>query len=91
MVVGEAMASGLPILGSVYSDAVEELVVHGQTGWTFRPDQAEDVKSAINRALSAPIEQLDRMGRAARQRAAAMTPAVMVGQMIAAIEYAHNS
>jgi glycosyltransferase involved in cell wall biosynthesis len=88
MVVVEGMASGLPILGSVYSQAVEELVVDGHTGWTFRPNEVDDVKSAIDRALSAPLEELDRMGIAARQRVQSMTPAVMAEQMFAAIEYA---
>jgi glycosyltransferase involved in cell wall biosynthesis len=91
MVVGEAMASGLPVLGSAYSDAVAELVVHGQTGWTFRPDHTEEVRTAIHWAFSAPNERLDRMGGDARQRVAAMTPAVMAEQIIAAIEFAHNS
>jgi glycosyltransferase involved in cell wall biosynthesis len=91
MVVGEAMASGLPVLGSLYSDAVAELVVDGQTGWTFRPDQTEEVKSAIDRAFSAPIERLDRMGRDARQRVASMTPAMMAEQIIAAVEFSCNS
>jgi hypothetical protein len=49
------------------------------------------VKTAIHRAFSAPIERLDRMGRDARQRVAAMTPAAMAGQIIAAIEFAYNS
>jgi glycosyltransferase involved in cell wall biosynthesis len=91
MVVGEAMASALPVLGSVYSNAVEELVVDGKTGWTFRPDQPSDVKAALHRALAAPSAELDRMGQAARQRVAAMTPAAMAGQMIAAIEYAYSA
>ncbi len=88
MVVVEGMASGLPILGSLYSQAVEELVVNRHTGWTFRPDDVNEVKSALDRALSAPLEELDRMGLAARQRVQSITPAVMAEQMFAAIEYA---
>ncbi len=88
MVVVEAMASGLPILGSVYSQSVEALVVDGQTGWTFRPDQTENVKSAIDRALLTPTEELDRMGIAARLRVCEMTPAVMADQIVSAIKYA---
>ncbi len=38
MVVNEAMAAGLPVLGSVYSQAVEELVREGRNGWSFRPE-----------------------------------------------------
>ena len=36
LVANEAMAAGLPVLGSLYSQSVEELVVEGETGWTFR-------------------------------------------------------
>jgi hypothetical protein len=82
------MASGLPILGSLYSDAVTELVVDGESGWTFRPDQMQDVKSAIDRALSAPLQELNRMGCAARERVNTMTPAIMADHMFAAIDYA---
>src|SRR5262249_25938740 len=53
LAVVEAMASGLPILGSLYSQAVEDLVEDGITGWTFRPDRSGEMKAAIRRALSA--------------------------------------
>ena len=36
VVVNEAMAAGLPVLGSIYSQAVEELVEDGVSGWVFR-------------------------------------------------------
>ena len=82
------MASGLPILGSVYSQAVDALVVDGQTGWTFRPDQTGTVKSAIDRALSTSAEELNRMGLAARLQVRGMTPAAMADQIVSAIKYA---
>ena len=91
MVVVEAMASALPVLGSAYSQAVEELVVEGKTGWTFRPDQQTDVKAAIHRALSASSEELDRFGLAARHRVKAMTPVTMANQIVAAVEFAWSS
>jgi glycosyltransferase involved in cell wall biosynthesis len=90
MVVVEAMASGLPVLGSMYSQAVEELVVDGKTGWTFRPDQPNSVNAAIHRALSASSEELDRFGLAARERVKGMTPVAMANHIVAAIEYAYN-
>jgi glycosyltransferase involved in cell wall biosynthesis len=91
MVVVEAMASGLPVLGSTYSQAVEELVVDGKTGWTFRPDQPNDVKTAIHRALSSSSEELDCFGLAARRRVTAMTPVAMANQIVAAADFAWNS
>lgn len=38
LVINEALASGLPVLGSVYSQAVNELIREGVNGWRFRPD-----------------------------------------------------
>ena len=35
MVVGEALASGLPVIGSIASQAVTEIVEENVTGWTF--------------------------------------------------------
>jgi hypothetical protein len=91
MVVVEAMASGLPVLGSAYSQAVDELVVDGKTGWTFRPDQRSEVKAAIHRALSESSEELDRFGLAARQRVRTLTPVAMADQIVAAADFACNA
>jgi len=88
MVVVEAMASALPVLGSAYSQAVEELVVDGETGWTFPPDHPHDVKAAIHRALTASSEELDRLGLAARRQTKSMTPVAMANQIIAAVDFA---
>ncbi len=40
VVVNEALLAGLPVLGSIYAQAVEELIQEGGTGWNFRPDNA---------------------------------------------------
>jgi glycosyltransferase involved in cell wall biosynthesis len=61
LVVNEAMIAGLPVLGSVYSQAVEDLVTDGLDGWTFRPDHPEEVFGALDRALSCNAEELDTM------------------------------
>ena len=55
MVVIEAMASGMPVLGSIYSQAVEELVSDGETGWTFNPNESQQMGEAISEALAAPL------------------------------------
>jgi glycosyltransferase involved in cell wall biosynthesis len=88
LVVVEAMASGLPVLGSRYSQAVEDLVVDGQNGWVFRPDRADEVRRGLDSALCASGETLEIMGLRARQRVQAMTPADMADRMMTAIRYA---
>ena len=66
LVVTEAMASGLPVLGSIYSQAVEELVRDGESGWLFRPDSSDDVEAKLNSALTTSAERSRDMGAAAR-------------------------
>ncbi|HKE09860.1 MAG TPA: glycosyltransferase [Candidatus Acidoferrum sp.] len=67
VVVNEALASGLPVLGSLYSQAVLELIEDGVNGWTFLPDQYENMYAALDRAMTAPAGTLDLMRRACRQ------------------------
>jgi glycosyltransferase involved in cell wall biosynthesis len=74
VVVNEALAAGLPVLGSIYSQAVEELVQEGVTGWTFRPDHPEEMYSALDRAMTVAEKRLDEMRHAGRERIRSLTP-----------------
>jgi len=74
VVVNEALASGLPVLGSVYSQAVEELVQDGKTGWTFRADRPTEMMAACNRALSRCKTQLGSMRQLCREQVRRLTP-----------------
>ncbi|MCT7958179.1 glycosyltransferase family 4 protein [Laspinema sp. D3] len=74
LVVNEAMAAGLPVLGSLYSQSVEELVSDGENGWIFRPDDLEAAYSALERTLSTSPEELARMRSVARSRIQNLTP-----------------
>jgi glycosyltransferase involved in cell wall biosynthesis len=47
LVVNEALASGLPVLGSVYSQAVIELIQDGANGWRFQPDHAGELAGLL--------------------------------------------
>ena len=62
-VVGEALASGLPVLGSTASQAVDELVLEGETGWRFDPLDPSAMRAAIDRFLGSSASDLERMGR----------------------------
>ncbi|HWB14663.1 MAG TPA: glycosyltransferase family 4 protein [Pirellulales bacterium] len=90
LVTNEAMSAGLPVLGSVYSQAVEELCRDGDNGWTFRPDSQEDTVDAIDRALSTPSERLDAMRAQARADVAYLTPRHAVDRLLEAVEHATN-
>jgi glycosyltransferase involved in cell wall biosynthesis len=88
VVVNEAMTSGMPVLGSLYSQAVEELVEDGVTGWTFRPDRGEEMYRAIDRALTIPERRLQSMRACARQHAMALTPEYAADAIMRAVKFA---
>ena len=85
LVINEAMAGGLPVLGSVYSQAVEMLVVDGYNGWTLRPDDPEQIYAAIDRCLSTTPEALDQMRARARASAVPLTPEYVAGLLDRAV------
>ena len=87
LVVNEALASGLPVLGSLYSQAVEELVQSGVNGWTFFPDQPESMDRAVNQALSTDPSHLAEMRIAARKSALSITPRTMTEKMVKSLEF----
>ena len=74
LVVNEAMASGMPVLGSIYSQAVEELVEEGRTGWLFDPLDPASLSAGIDRALNTPPDALPAMRQAARNAAVGLNP-----------------
>jgi glycosyltransferase involved in cell wall biosynthesis len=74
VVVNEALASGLPVLGSSYAQAVSELVRDNANGWTFRSDHKEEMAAALERALSVSREELAQMSACARETALRLTP-----------------
>ena len=90
LVVNEALAAGLPVLGSRYSQAVEELCQDGATGWTFRPDAAEEMAAAIDRALSASVDELNTKRASARAAVEPLTPKYAVDGLLQAVRTAMN-
>jgi glycosyltransferase involved in cell wall biosynthesis len=78
----EAMASGLPVLGSFYAQSVEAHVQEGKTGWVFRPDNEAQIEAAIERAMQVPPDKLLKMGQAAQTSVAGITPAASADHVI---------
>jgi len=85
LVVNEALSAGLPVLGSVYSQAIEELCRDGDNGWIFRADSPSETFDAIDRALSTPVEQLDAMRVSARGAVEHLTPEYAVERLLQAV------
>jgi len=85
VVVNESMAAGLPVLGSVHAQAVNELVVDEWNGWRFRPDHRAEVFQAIDRMMNAPAGKLAEMRCNARKTALNLTPNRVAGMIDAAV------
>jgi hypothetical protein len=81
LVVNEAMIAGLPVLGSRFSQAVEELVQDGVNGWLFTPTDEQDTYEAIGRALESDTATLDAMSRRAVETVAGITQQAVAERM----------
>lgn len=84
LVVNEALTSGLPVVGSIYSQAVTELVEDGVTGWHFDPKVAGSLQSALVRFFEEPEDRLAVMRLRARDRAMQVTISGAVQHILAA-------
>ncbi len=90
LVVNEALASGLPVMGSVDSQAVEELIEDGRNGWCFRPDRIEDIYAAIDRAMNTPVASLNDMRQRAREKALLHSPQAVAARIQSAVQQVMN-
>jgi len=63
IVVNEAAASQLPILGSIYSGAVADLVFDEINGFRFDPLNSQSTAKAIIDFLEAPEKERWKMGQ----------------------------
>jgi glycosyltransferase involved in cell wall biosynthesis len=86
LVVNEAMIAGLPVLGSVYSQAVEDLVVEGRNGWRFRPDDSDEVLRTLSHALDCSRATWDAMRVEAIKTVRPIDSAYMKDRILAALE-----
>jgi glycosyltransferase involved in cell wall biosynthesis len=85
-VVNEALCAGLPVLGSNYSQAVEELVTDGVNGWRYFPGRGAETYDALDRALSTSEEALALMSREARATMRGFTPEKIASVMAGAVD-----
>lgn len=85
LVVNESLASGLPVIGSCHSQAVETIVAPERNGFVFDPEQKASLASAIDRFLNLSPSQRTTMKALARQSVQDRTPAQSADQMIEAV------
>lgn len=91
LVINEALSAGLPVLGSVYSQAVQELVRDEFNGWTFRPDRPEAFSSALGRALTSELASLERMRQNAQASIAHLDAACTASGFVDAARHAMSA
>ncbi len=86
LVVNEALQAGLPIIGSVYAQAVTTLVREGFNGWHYRPGDQATLARALDRYFAMPAESLQKMRTRCRESVADRTPAWAADGAIQAID-----
>lgn len=74
LVVNEALAAGVPVAGSCYSQAVEELIRDGENGWLFVPDNEDSIVDVLDRIYATDCGQLHAMRVKARESVRGLTP-----------------
>ena len=90
LVVNEALAAGLPVLGSSYSQAVQDMVEDARNGWTYSIDRREQVLAKLDAFFHTSEQDLNVMRRTARETALRLTPGVVVDRMMDAIRFARR-
>jgi len=86
VVVNEALAHNVPVVGSVHSQAVEELIVDGENGWLFHPDSEEEFDEVLNSVANVSLEKLMEMKQSCQYALQKVTVDVAVENMVRAIE-----
>lgn len=87
LVVNESMACGVPVLGSIYSQAVEELIVDGVNGWIYDPLKSGDLSRVLDRLVSSDLEKLDEISLNAHLTAKKVSAYFVSSEMINAIDF----
>jgi glycosyltransferase involved in cell wall biosynthesis len=70
LAVNEAMNLARPCLVSSHVGCGPDLVIDGETGWTFEAGDADALRAALSRALATGPDARARMGRQAQARVA---------------------
>lgn len=90
LVINEAMACGLVILGSLYSQAVEELITE-ENGITFKPDNEYDIITAIDKIMNLTDEELNTIRKKNREKIKSLTPEYVAKNILDAMKFVLNS
>jgi colanic acid/amylovoran biosynthesis glycosyltransferase len=84
MVIMEAMALKRPII-STFVAGIPELVIAGEHGWLVPTGDVEALSRAMHACLDAPVDELARMGKAARERVLERHNVATQGEQLSAL------
>lgn len=92
LVVDEALHAGIPVIGSVYAQAVTTLVQDGENGWRYNPlhrkgeADSRSLSQALNEYFQCDDHSIQAMRVSARESIASRTPGRSADGAVAAIE-----
>ncbi len=82
--VNESLSAGRPVLGSVHSQAVTELIHDGINGWTWNPEQDRSLYAALSRAFATCPEDLKSMSAASKRSVKSVNPQDIASRVLEA-------
>jgi glycosyltransferase involved in cell wall biosynthesis len=85
LVVDESLASGLPVIGSCHSQAVETIIHDGDNGFRFDPEEQGSLSKSLERYRAIDSTSRLEMKIRARQTAQDRTPHRSASQMVDAV------
>jgi len=88
VVVNEAFACGIPVIGSIYSQSVLELVKHDETGWQYNPSDVSSFVEVFDKAINSAPEELIKMSENCLNTISDYTPKKVAEKLRKAIDYA---
>jgi hypothetical protein len=91
VVVNEALLSGIPVLGSIYSQAVLELIEDDKNGWQYDPLKKGDLERLLTTAVGTTNEQLEKMSVYGLEVVKEVTPEKVCSEIVSALNYARGS
>jgi glycosyltransferase involved in cell wall biosynthesis len=87
LVVNEALQAGLPVIGSIHSQAVTTLIRDGFNGWQYDPIRPDSLSLALDRYFSCSLQSIAEMRDDSRSSVANRTPQWAASGAVDAIRY----
>ncbi len=86
MVVNESLNAARPVLGSVHSQAVTELIQDGENGWIWDPEEEGSLYRTLSRVFQTGPQELRSMSEFAKHSVAKVSPDLVSSKVLAALQ-----